>query len=76
MHSIGNWKHEMERYNVGPHRKHSVWMMGGHKITDQDYTDLIVQANVGITTIHYLRVLYMIRECTLCSMTQYVYTIT
>lgn len=46
LHSVGNWKHEMERYNVGPRRRHSVWMMAGHKITDQDYTGFISQANV------------------------------
>jgi GTPase SAR1 family protein len=44
LHSVGNWKHEMERYNVGPHRKHSVWMMAGHKVTDQDYDGFISQA--------------------------------
>ena len=36
----------MERYNVGPHRKHSVWMMAGHKITEQDYAGFITQAKV------------------------------
>jgi hypothetical protein len=44
LHSVGNWKHEMERYNVGPHRKHSVWMMAGHMIKEQDYSILITQA--------------------------------
>ena len=46
LHSVGNWKHEMERYNVGPHRKHSVWMMAGHMIKEQDYSILITQAEV------------------------------
>ena len=37
----------MERYNVGPHRKHSLWMMAGHKILDQNYDELIAQAEVS-----------------------------
>ena len=37
----------MERYNVGPHRRHAVWMMAGHKIiTDHDYKGMITQAEV------------------------------
>ena len=48
LHSVGSWKHEMERYNVGPHRKNSVWMMAGHKIRDQDYAGFISQADVRV----------------------------
>ena len=47
LHSVGNWKHEMERYNVGLHRRHSLWMMAGHKISDQKFDELIVQAEVS-----------------------------
>ena len=49
LHSVGSWKQEMERYNVGPHRKHAMWIMAGHKKTDQDYSGMIAQAEVRET---------------------------
>jgi len=46
LHSVGSWKQEMERYNVGPHRKHAVWIMAGHKKGNQDYSGMVAQAEV------------------------------